>query len=156
MNSNYEQYNQPRTVAINGAAAVPGYVAIRLTPRLTQTAGTQADANTQLILKNHAYEGMTTPSGTLTFQLKQTSDSSPSGSRTNLGSAVTLPAGGHTVVNFTPTQPYVEVWCTASSNSKPGVVRAELTGRVVYGIESFTKTDTNYPTSLWKDTNTTF
>ena len=141
MKSNFEQYSTPRTVVVN-APAVNGYVAIRLTPLLSQEPGNaQADAVSKAVVTN------TSPvTGTIGIQFKQTLAADPASTRTNMGSGQSVVAGGFAEFDITPSQKYVELWITSGSGS----LRIELTGRIIFSIESFARNDTNYPTKLWR------
>lgn len=128
----------PRTISTH-AAAVAGYVAVRLNVLLSVEAGTQAGAISRISVKN-------TGVNTLGLQFKETNDISNEGVRSNLGSALTIVPEGFEVINVTPTKGYVELACVTGSGS----VKVEVASSLIWDIQGFSKTDTAYPEVLWR------
>lgn len=104
-------------------------------------------AQAQITLEN-------TGSNNVTVQLKEAwvtdppgtdSTGTPSGTRTNVGSAVALVPGGQKTINVTPYQTYLEVYGTANG---PSSLRMQISSKVRWNHLAFDKSDTLYPASL--------
>lgn len=90
----------------------------------------------------------------VTVQLKQTyvtdppgnnSTGEPTGTRTDVGSAVALVPGGQKTINVVPYQPYLEVYGTAGG---PANLRMQIASKVRWDEMAFDKIDTLYPAVL--------
>lgn len=84
-----------------------------------------------------------------TVQVVNTSDRTSSGIRANVGSAISLAAGGHQTSVLYPTQQYLEVTGTSGNST----VRIQLESRLRWQELGFAKDDPYYPTALWKPIN---
>ena len=84
-------------------------------------------------------------STSFTLQMRQTDDRSVSGTRINVGDALTIVPGGRTTATLTPWQTYLETQCTGGS----GNLRAQLTSQIKWEQLAFDKTDSFYPPQLW-------
>jgi len=80
-----------------------------------------------------------------TVQMRQTSDESVSGTRTDVGSAHALVPGGRVTETFSPFQTFLEAYCTADG---PGFLRLQMQSRIKWEIMAFDKSDTFYPQQL--------
>ena len=128
---------------------VPGYTTARLSSIL-QFGGTtvlpaQPDNSVVALLEN-------TGDAQATVQFRQTNDDSPLGTgvRSNVGAATVLVPGGRASVTFTPTQPFLEVTCTAGSVAQ---LRAQLQSQLMWNECAFAKADPLYPKILWQPAN---
>lgn len=93
----------------------------------------------------HAVFENTSTTTSFTLQMRQADDRSASGTRTNVGSALTIVPGGRTTATLTPWQQYLEAQCTDGS----GNLRAQLTSQVKWEQLAFDKSDPFYPPQLW-------
>lgn len=119
---------------------IPTFVAIRMKPNLSfESANAQALAACQAKITN---EGTTS----ITFQLNQTNDISVGGTRTAIGSPITLVPGGVKIVDLQPTQAYVEV---LGQGSNSGRIFLELSTRITWDLQAFDKKDATYSSTLW-------
>jgi hypothetical protein len=150
-NSNFVD---PAVRAVNASCPVlAGYVAARFAPRLQWPDQPYSLGATKVKITNTSglyttKPGTAAPSdATVSLQVTQTDDASPSGVRSNLGAAVTIKPGGFTTLSFTPSQFYIEFW--GANSTATGVVRIELETGIDYDVMSFDKSDTNYPQQLW-------
>jgi hypothetical protein len=84
-----------------------------------------------------------------TLQLKQAADISATGPRTNVGNAMTIVPGGRVTQNFTPTQGYLEMWCTSGG----GNLRAQIASKLSWNVMGFSKLDPFYPQYLSNTSN---
>ena len=147
------EYTQPLVRVTNvQCPVVDGYATARLRradPLFgSGNVGVNEDAaNAQVTLHN-------TGSTTFTVQLKQStvtdppgtdSNSVPTGTRLNVGSAVALVPGGTKTLNVVAYQDFLEVYGTANG---PGYLRMQIAGRVQWNEMAFDKIDTLYPAVL--------
>lgn len=84
--------------------------------------------------------------------INQTGTEWYTGARTLLASG-TLQPGGRISVNFTITQPYMEIACTWGG---PTELRAQFSSQMQWSVLGFSKTDPMYPQALWKATYDAF
>jgi hypothetical protein len=100
------------------------------------------------LVENQVFANITnTGTATTVIQFVSTTDSSASGIRTNVGSAISLARGGNTSVNFSVTQNFLEVTCTGGSNSE---VDIQLSSQVKFDDIGFSKADPFYPPQIWQ------
>ena len=77
------------------------------------------------------------------------STGNPSGTRYNLGPAVTLVPGGTTTLQLQPYMQYLEVWGSGSTATPNGTLTMDITSTTRWARLSFAKTDTQYYANLW-------
>ena len=142
------EYPQPllRTTYVQ-APMVSGYATVRLCSGINQFINTQGLDNTTLVLIENT--GHSTYDTNFTLQIKSTADPSSSGARTNVGGAYQVVPGGRKTVTFTPSQEFLEFYCTAGG----GNVRAQISSRISWEEMAFSKTDPFYPPQLWQVVN---
>jgi hypothetical protein len=138
-------YGQPlqRTANIK-LELVSGYTTGRLFCRLALGVSGNPTSNPVVSYDSVTANYNNTGPNAVTFQVLQTDDLA-SGPRTNLGSAVTLVAGGMTTVSFTPQAHYIEFKATANG---PTEVRAQLTSQLTWTPLGFSKLDPFYDQTL--------
>lgn len=110
-------------------------------------AASEDNAQTQVTLRNLG-------SRSVTVQLKQSdvtdapgtdSSGSPSGTRLNVGSAVTLVAGGQDTLNVVAYKKFLEVYGTSGG---PSDVHVQVSGKIRWEQMAFDKADPLYPAVL--------
>ena len=125
---------------------VSGYVGSRLRVAdysfgtTTGTNGsTYEDNKVRLMIHNSS-------SGTnIYFRVNQTTDSSSSGTRTAITPDYLLNPYGYRTVDFTVTQPIIEIKCTGGQ----GMIRAQVESRLKWEQMSMGRTDTFGAPQLW-------
>ena len=108
---------------------------------LASTSSTSLEENATLLVAENP--GTTA----VTFQVVETSSPNPASGRTVLGSAVTLAPKGRKTVTLAPTQQFIEV---RNSGSTEGLVNLTFSSRLHWAALSFAKDDGLYPPKLWK------
>jgi len=119
--------------------AVSGYTTGRLeaVPAINPS-GYAAEQTVKFTLEN-------TGSQAVTIQFVGT-DNYISGPRTNLGSAVTVAAGGVQVTTLIPVKRYLELKTTSGTSQ----VKLQLESRIRFETLSFKRDESIYPSALWK------
>lgn len=117
---------------------VSGYATARLRWQGSPVSGygNRVEHTTQVLVEN-------TGLNPFTVQLQETDDRSVSGARTNLGAATALVASGRHQFSVTPSQAYLEAWCTADG---PGELKLQLASQLRWDILGFSDDDPFYPT----------
>jgi hypothetical protein len=146
-------YGQPlqRTANIK-LELVSGYTTGRLYARLALGVSGNPTSNPVLNYDQVTANFNNTGPNSATLQVLQTDDLA-SGPRTNLGSPVTLVAGGMTTVQFTPQAHYVEFKCTGGG---PTEFRAQMTSQLTWTLLGFSKLDPLYDQILVQGPYTPF
>ena len=116
-----------------------GYATMRLRVQDQNYVGVSGheDHDLQVVLEN---PGTTT---TVAIQFKQTDDITATGTRTDVGVAVSLVPGGRKTISFAPWQEYLEMHGTSD-----GQVRGQIAAKKRWEKMAFAKTDTFYPATL--------
>ena len=147
------EYPQPLVRATNlQCPVVSGYATARLRRQDPIFCSGNVSVNDDAAQAQVLLENVSRTS--FTVQLKMTnqsdspgndSDSVPTGTRTNVGSAVALVPGGHKTINVAPYQQFLEVYGTAGG---PGFLRMQLNSQTRWDEMAFDKIDTTYPAVL--------
>lgn len=136
------EYPQPlvRKTSVH-CPVVSGYVAARLFSQ-DFVAPTISGSNTSMLV---TFENV----GNTAFSviLRETDDRSTSGTRYNLGSAVSLAPGGQDTKLYANRRPYLEVYCNGTTS---GQLRLQIDSQRTWNQLGFDRTDPYYPTSLYQ------
>jgi hypothetical protein len=139
------EYPQPLPRVTNvQCPVIAGYTTARLRAQSSQNGdlfggASNEDHTTAITIENAGLS-------TVTVQLKETDDRSPSGIRTNLGTAQTVVPTGRQTVTVIPSKKFMEV----TSTSGDGFVRMQLQSKIRWDLLAFAKNDPFYPSVLWQ------
>jgi hypothetical protein len=138
------EYPQPLArIAPLNFTAINGYTTLRLRNLAVPILAAEASKST-LVCQNVGDQ-------TVTLQLRGAAN--VSGSRTNLGSPVTIvPGGGFKQVSFQPTQPILEVACTSGTSTVRSTMESLLNWEVMAVTDTLWDGTTNplFPPSFNK------
>lgn len=121
-------------------AVVSGYVAARLQ---AQDMLQSASGNSCPAFATFENTGNTS----ITVLLRECSNRSTSGIRTNLTSDVVLAAGGFSTESFTSNQQYLEVFCSGTTS---GDLRLQIESNRRWTELGFDRLDSYYPAAMWQ------
>jgi hypothetical protein len=135
---------------------VSGYVGSRLRiadfafgTNLTEIAPTTNNDNkVHLTIENVAFPapvGLTFTGTNVYFQIQQTSDDGPSGTRSSISAEYGIVPSGRQTIDFWVNKPFIEIKCTGGG----GNIRAQLDSRLKWEEMAYSKTDPFFAPQLW-------
>ena len=109
---------------------------------------TNDDNKVHLTIENTAFPpttGLTFTGTTIFFQVNQTLDDGPSGTRSSLTSQYSVVPGGRRTIDFWVNQPFIEIMCIAGG----GNIRAQIDSRLKWEEMAYAKNDTFFAPQLY-------
>lgn len=138
------------------APMVSGYVGSRLriadfafgTNLTTLTPTTNDDNKVHLTVENVAFPApptLTFTGTTIFFQVNQTSDDGPSGTRSSISAQYAVVPGGRRTIDIYVNKPFIEIKCVGGG----GNMRAQLASRLKWEEMAYDKVDPFFAPQLW-------